>query len=83
MPGPLYGASNQFLDLRNHYAGPLLNSLVVGQGIRAAAVGRCIRQILVFRLVFLTRRLWESAIPNNPNSTPALWYNVCEIDAAL
>jgi autotransporter-associated beta strand protein len=79
--GTAYGASNQFMDLRGHTADLLLSTLTVGQDTRGSTSVAFSSNYFGFSTGQLNATTFQIGIrPGTPNSTPALWYNACDLD---
>lgn len=82
--GTTYGASNQFVELEGHYADLLLSALKVGEENRGSSGMPYSSNFFGFSSGVLdTTTLRIGNRPGNPSSTPALWFNVCNLSGGL
>jgi hypothetical protein len=82
--GTTYGASNQFRKLSGHPADLFLNTLKVGEDSRGMTGAPYSSNYFSYSSGTLdTTTLRVGNRPGNPASTPALWFNVCDIGGGL
>jgi autotransporter-associated beta strand protein len=82
--GTTYAASNQFLDLRGHYADLLVSTLKVGEDDRGSSGAPYSSNYFGFSSGLLNvTALRVGNRLGNPSSTPALWYNTCDLDGGV
>ncbi|HYG23775.1 MAG TPA: autotransporter-associated beta strand repeat-containing protein [Verrucomicrobiae bacterium] len=79
--GTTYGASNQFMNLKDHHVDLLLSTLRVGEDNRGSSGSSYSSNYFGFSSGVLdTTALRVGNRSGNPNSTPARWFNVLDID---